>query len=130
MTKIDEFPTFVEFQKANIEQSIPAYFEKQVERYAGRIAVQTERQTLTYAELNRAANRVARAILGARGTGEEPVAILLAQGPLPIVALLGILKAGYAALNPTALNIRSCKSVRTSQSEGQSWFPPVRLRGL
>jgi non-ribosomal peptide synthetase component F len=55
--------SFVEFKKEEIEQSIPDRFERQVARYPDRIAVKTRGHTFTYDELNRAANRVAHAIL-------------------------------------------------------------------
>ena len=49
---------FVEFAKGEIEQSIPKRFENICRRYPERAAVRTPNQSLTYAELNRAANRV------------------------------------------------------------------------
>ena len=59
--------SFVEFGKEEIEQSIPERFEKIVAKYPERIAVKTGRSTLTYEALNKAANRVARAILARPG---------------------------------------------------------------
>ena len=58
---------FIEFKKEEIEQSIPARFEQQVPRYPDRLAVKTRNHALTYNALNRAANRVAHAILAKRG---------------------------------------------------------------
>ncbi|WNC02457.1 amino acid adenylation domain-containing protein [Streptomyces sp. CGMCC 4.7035] len=53
-------------------------------------------QSLTYAELNADANRVART-LRAEGVGrDDRVAVLMERGPLLLVALLGVLKAGSA----------------------------------
>ncbi len=49
---------------------------------------------LTYDELNRTANRLARAIIDRQGEGNEPVAIFLEHGGPVIPAMLGILKAG------------------------------------
>ena len=54
---------FVEFPKEEIEQSIPHRFEKIVRTYPARIAVKCGDRTLTYEELNQAANRMAHAIL-------------------------------------------------------------------
>ena len=85
---------FREFLKEEIEQSLPARFEQQVERHPGRLAVRSADESLTYAELNARANRVARAILERRGEEEEPVGLLLAQGAGLIAAILGALKAG------------------------------------
>ena len=94
--------TFVGFGADELEQSIPARFERQVLRYPERPAVKTRSHRLSYAELNRAANRVARAILTRRGEGNEPVAVLLDQGAAAAAAMLGVLKAGkiYVPLDP------------------------------
>ncbi len=93
---------FIEFTAEKIEQSVPARFEKQVETNPDYIAISIDRKTWTYAVLNRAADRVARAVLAACGEGAEPVAFVLERGALPVVALLGILKAGkfYVSLDP------------------------------
>ena len=92
---------FVPFEDTAIDGSIAARFEQQVARHPDRIAVGSAHGDLTYAELDRVANRVARAILSRRGRGEEPVALLLDHGSFLIAALLGILKAGkfYVALD-------------------------------
>src|SRR3970282_2810295 len=76
---------FVEFKRDEVEQSIPDRFEQQVVKYPDRIAVKTRNHTLTYDALNKAANRVARAILAQRGEEQEPVAILL-ENDAPTVA--------------------------------------------
>ena len=95
--------TFVEFKKEEIEQSIPDRFEQQVAKYPDRIAVKTRSHELTYDELNKAANRVAQAILAQRGEGEEPIALLFEQGAQLITTILGVLKAGkfYVPLDPS-----------------------------
>ena len=95
--------SFVEFDKEEVEQSIPDRFEQMVRRYPERIAVKTKNYTLTYAELNRMANRVARAILARRGEGEEPIALLLEHDAPMVAAILGTLKAGkiFVPLDPT-----------------------------
>ena len=94
--------TFVEFPKEEIEQSIPERFERIVRMYPDRIAVKSKDQTLTYEELNKTANRIARAILAHLEEGEEPVVLLLQHGDCMIAAILGILKAGkfYMSLDP------------------------------
>ena len=101
--------TFIEFQKDEIEQSIPDRFEAQVRMHSNRLAVKTRSHQLTYEELNKAANQVAAAILDQRGEGEEPIALLFEHGTSAIAAILGVLKAGkcYVALdsaNPRARN--------------------------
>jgi amino acid adenylation domain-containing protein len=94
---------FVEFGREEIEQSIAARFEKIARLYPDRTAVKMGQQRLTYDELNRAANRLARAILALRGEGNEPVVLLFEPGIRPIVAILGLLKAGkiYVPLDPS-----------------------------
>ncbi len=86
--------TFIEFEREEIDQSISGRFEQQVARYPERIAVRSARHTLTYDELNRAANRVARAILGRPDVGQQPIAVLFEHGVPFVIASLGVLKAG------------------------------------
>jgi len=50
--------TFVEFEREELNQSIPAHFEKIVVQYPHRLAVKMGDRALTYRELNSAANRV------------------------------------------------------------------------
>src|SRR4028118_854717 len=65
---------FSRFEKEDTEQSIPQRFEQQVSRYPDRLAVKTRSHQLSYAALNKVANRVARALLPQRGQGGEPAA--------------------------------------------------------
>ncbi|WP_189529077.1 non-ribosomal peptide synthetase, partial [Streptomyces sindenensis] len=77
---------------------IPELFERQVRRDPESIAVRYEGTTLTYGELNRRANRLAR-LLTARGIGpEKVVALALPRTPDLVVSLLAVLKAGAAYL--------------------------------
>jgi amino acid adenylation domain-containing protein len=94
---------FVRFDKSEIEQSIPERFEQQVQRHGDRTAIRSARESLSYAALNHASNRVARAILSRRDDRNEPVALLLEHGISAVVAILGILKAGkaYVTLDPS-----------------------------
>ena len=93
---------FVEFKREEIEQSISDRFEQQVNKYPDRLAIKAGSCELTYDELNKTSNRVARAILSLRGTSDEPVPLLMENGPTLISAILGVLKAGkfYATLDP------------------------------
>jgi non-ribosomal peptide synthetase component F len=54
---------FVPFERTAIEQSIPRRFARQVAAGPDRLAVKFRSASLTYAELDRRANQVARAIL-------------------------------------------------------------------
>jgi amino acid adenylation domain-containing protein len=84
-----------------VEKSIPARFEQQARMYPDRIAIEDPETALTYRDLNRLANCIARAILAVRGAGSEPVALLVANGVPVVAAMLGVLKAGkfYVALD-------------------------------
>ncbi len=92
---------FVPFERSEIEQSIAARFESQVVNYPDHLAIRDWGTTLTYAQLNQAANRVAHAILDQLGEGEETVALYLGHNYKMIVAIMGVLKAGkiYVALD-------------------------------
>ena len=75
-----------------VQHSIAHRFEQQAAKYPNRIAVKTTREELTYDDLNKAANHVARAIVAEHGTDQEPVAILMEAGASAIAAILGVLK--------------------------------------
>ena len=81
-------------KKEEVEQSIPDRFEKIVAKYRDRVAVKTSNQTLTYDELNHAANRIACVILERCGKENERIALLMEQDASLIAAIIGILKAG------------------------------------
>ena len=89
--------------KQAVAEPLLTRVERQVEHDPLLIAVRTDALTLTYGELNRAANRLAHVLLARRGAGNETIPFLLERGALPIVALLGILKAGktYVCLEPS-----------------------------
>ncbi|HVH12494.1 MAG TPA: amino acid adenylation domain-containing protein, partial [Longimicrobium sp.] len=77
-------------------------FEAQAERSPGAVALVFGEQTLTYAELNARANRLAHRLLR-QGVGPEVrVGICLERGLEMIVAILAVLKAGgaYVPLDP------------------------------
>ncbi|WP_086956409.1 non-ribosomal peptide synthetase, partial [Xenorhabdus innexi] len=76
--------------------------EQQVERTPDAIAVKFENQTLSYAELNARANRLAHQLIALGVMPDQPVAICMARSPERIVGLLAVLKAGgaYVPLDP------------------------------
>ena len=77
-------------------------FQQQVARTPNAVAVRLNEQTLTYRELNEAANRVAH-FLKEKGLGKDNyVALSLEYCPELIVCLWGIMKAGaaYVPVNP------------------------------
>jgi amino acid adenylation domain-containing protein len=75
-------------------QSLAARFEQQVLQHGERIAVKSKNDSLTYDQLNRAANRLAHAILPAPLSSSEPTALLFKQGAALITANLTVLKTG------------------------------------
>src|SRR5262245_63036404 len=85
---------FVEFKKEEIEQSIPDRFEEQAAKYPNRLAIKSSNCALTYDALNRAANRVAHAVLAQGAEREESIVLLLDHDAPMIVATLAILKTG------------------------------------
>ncbi|MBV9774815.1 MAG: amino acid adenylation domain-containing protein, partial [Gemmatimonadetes bacterium] len=93
---------FEEFARGEIEQTIPARFAAQVRFHPDRLAVRTRTTRLTYAELDRAVEGVARAILRARPAGPERVALLFEHDAAMIVGILGVLRAGktYVPIDP------------------------------
>jgi len=90
-------------------ESIPRQFEEQVRLHPERIAIEDTEYSLTYAGLNRLANRIAHAVLSARGSGSEPVALLVGNGGPVVAAMLGVLKAGkfYVTLDGSQPSARS-----------------------
>ena len=85
---------FKAFANKEIEQSIPQRFEHQVRAYGDRVAIKSERETFTFAALNRTANRLAREILSRREESAEPIALLFDHGAPVLVAIMAVLKAG------------------------------------
>ena len=78
-------------------------FEDQVDRIPEAIAVSFETEQLSYRELDRRANQLAR-MLQESGTGPEAlVGICMERSTEMVIGLLGILKAGaaYVPLDPT-----------------------------
>ena len=85
---------FTEIPAEDLERSIPDLFARRARRQPERAAVAVPGWSLTYAELDRASDRIASAIIGRCGPAPEPVAVLLERDPGLIVATLGVLRAG------------------------------------
>jgi amino acid adenylation domain-containing protein len=111
---LGELPLLTEAERAQLagwadtvtafprEATIPALFEACVEAAPGAVAVESRGDTLTYAELNRRANRLAWH-LRELGVGPGDLVGLCVRRSLELVpAILGILKSGaaYAPLDP------------------------------
>ncbi|MFE1049497.1 amino acid adenylation domain-containing protein [Streptomyces olivaceus] len=80
------------------EETVTALFEARVARAPDGVALRSGTTTLTYAELNRRANRVAHTLAGLGIGPESFVALALPRSTDQITALLGVLKAGAAYL--------------------------------
>ena len=74
--------------------TLPALFEAQVKRSPEAIALLFEESTLTYAQLNAQANRLAHFLIGEGIGPENLVALALPRSIEMVVGLLAILKAG------------------------------------
>nr|QEO74596.1 condensation domain-containing protein [uncultured bacterium] len=99
-------PLHTQIQRAPQETfaagTIVELFEAQVARTPDAIAVTCEGTALSYAELNRRANRLAHRLI-ARGAGPERfVALLLPRSAEMVVAILAVLKSGaaYVPIDP------------------------------
>jgi amino acid adenylation domain-containing protein len=79
---------------AGLQLPLPRRFEQIVDRYPHNTAVKYGNEAVDYAGLNRAANRLAHAILALRGGSEKPVALLFEPCINMIVGILGVWKAG------------------------------------
>jgi amino acid adenylation domain-containing protein len=89
------------FKENVLRQSLVKRFETQAVKYADQIAVKTQSQCLTYAQLNRQANQIAREIINLHTNAM--VALLFEHGASMITGIIGILKAAktYVPLDPT-----------------------------
>jgi len=91
-----------EFKHEEVKETVPRRFEEYVRRYPHRIAFKTMRNTLTWDQLNRAANRIARTILAMYENRGKPIALLVDQEN-SIIGGLAVLKMGgfYVPLAPS-----------------------------
>jgi amino acid adenylation domain-containing protein len=100
------------------DRSVHQLFEEQVERTPTAVAIVHAEQSLTYEELNRKANRLARHLLSLGAGPRRPVAILLPPSLALVCAQLAVLKCGsaYVPLDPGGpwqrqeLIIRDCEA--------------------
>ncbi len=112
--------SFLEFDKGEEHSSIPARFEKQVERYPEKLALHTKNARFTYKTLNQSANQLAHCLLQELGNENTSVALLFEQGEQQIISLLGVLKAGkiYAPIDPAYPHDRKAFMLEDSQATG------------
>ncbi|RST55769.1 non-ribosomal peptide synthetase [Variovorax sp. MHTC-1] len=80
------------------ERGYAGLFEEQVRLHSARTAVRCGDEALSYAELDRAAGRIARALRAQGVQADEVVALCTARGPGLLSMILGSFKAGAAYL--------------------------------
>ncbi|MEN6375767.1 MAG: AMP-binding protein, partial [Smithella sp.] len=106
LTESERHQLLVEWNTTQIdyprEKCIHELFEEQVERTPDAVALIFEGQRLTYSELNRRANQLARYLINLGVGSDVLVGICMERSLEMVVGLLGILKAGgaYVPLDP------------------------------
>jgi hypothetical protein len=108
---------FVEFEAATGDGTIPARFRAMVALHADRTAVECGAQSLTYRELDAAADLVARAVAAAAPGMGCQVGLLLEHNAGMVAAVLGTLLSGnaYVPLDPLYPRDRLAFMLRNSQ---------------
>lgn len=119
MNNVGPINDFIEFRREVLQKSIPERFEEQVAKYRDRVVVRSESQEITYDEMNKRANRLARVILEQLGEGKECIALLLGNDCPMITVIVGILKAGkiYMSLSPSLPPERNAYMLADSQAK-------------
>ncbi|HSF43790.1 MAG TPA: amino acid adenylation domain-containing protein [Thermoanaerobaculia bacterium] len=99
--------------------SILAMFERWVDRMPDAIAVLAPDEVLTFAELDRRSNRLARRLRRLGATIETRVGLCAERSPEMVVAVLGVLKSGaaYVPLDPTYPRERLAFMIEDSRVE-------------
>ncbi|WP_324681918.1 non-ribosomal peptide synthetase, partial [Mycobacterium sp. 663a-19] len=96
--RLDEWSNRRALTRATTTASIPELFAAQVARAPRAVAVSFQGASMTYCELDEAANRLAH-LLAEQGAGPgEFVALLFSRSAEAIVAILAVLKSGAAYL--------------------------------
>jgi amino acid adenylation domain-containing protein len=101
-----------------LEKTYAALFESQVERTPDRVAAACGRRQLSYRELNRRANHLARSLVERRVGPESVVGLLARRGIDLLTAILAALKAGaaYLPLDPSHPASRHQKIIEQSRT--------------
>lgn len=88
--------------------TIPQRFQTAVERGPDRLAVKTSTQCLTFADLDRRANRVGN-LLAERGLTNLPIGLFITEPVNYLTTMLGVAKAGciFVPLDPTFPSART-----------------------
>lgn len=90
------------FEEEELNGSLPKRFARVVSQFPDYPAIKMRTRTLSYADLDRASNQVARALITQYGKACEPVVLLFEKGIDSLIAIFGVLKAGkyYVAIDP------------------------------
>lgn len=98
----DASPAVLPFPREAIEATVHGRFEAAAEHFGQRPAIHSPTLQWTYADLNRRANAVARALRGHTDTRGTRVALMYPHEGTMVAAMLGTLKAGgtYIPLDP------------------------------
>ncbi|MBK8048533.1 MAG: AMP-binding protein [Anaerolineales bacterium] len=96
-------PRGADLAPPDANSTIPERMRYLTARLPDQIAVIDDEQSLTYVELDAAADRLANVLIARLGVAPEPVALLLPNQVAIAIGILGVLKAGkfYAPLDPT-----------------------------
>jgi amino acid adenylation domain-containing protein len=96
---IDRGPTC---EPIDVEQSLGQRFALVAQHHADRIAIESSIGAMTYGELDRASDQVARAICATCPDQGRPVALFLGHDVTMVIGILGALKTGraYVPLDP------------------------------
>ncbi len=107
------------FTREEINNSIVDRFEKIVLAFPQRLAIKTNKEELTFQELNRRVNKLAFKILDQGDKAVNSIAIFLSHNEGPIIAMMSILKTGkvFVPLNPSSPDERIQKILRSSSAE-------------
>ena len=96
--RLDEWGNRVVLNQPMTPVSIPVLFDAQVSRTPDAVAVTCDGCSMTYRELDAAANRLAHLLTGHGAGPGQCVALLLSRSAEAIVAILAVLKTGAAYL--------------------------------
>lgn len=102
MSDADKHRLLVEWNRTDraypLDRTLVDFFNDQVAASPDRVALECEGRSLTYGELDRRADAVARRLMAAGVTADDVVAITLDRSLELVVAILGVLKSGAAYL--------------------------------
>ena len=112
----------------DLSQCVHELVEAQVAKTPSAIAVAGASETLTYAELNRRANRLAHHLRFLGIVPDTPVPVFLERSPSLIVALLAVLKSGGTCMPLDPKYPKERMSYMLEQAEAQVVITEVKLR--